>query len=100
MRRAKIETLYRRYSDPLARRASWTHEVSDGDSEDLSQDVFVVALRKMGPDGNAGAYLTKVLDRLAANLKRKNARRAALLARHYCLTDEYVEIEEYVEEES
>jgi DNA-directed RNA polymerase specialized sigma24 family protein len=66
---------------PLVRRAIRRHGLSNEDARDVVQEAFLVALAKMGHDGNAIAWLKQVVDFLAVNLKRTASRRAGLLAK-------------------
>jgi len=50
------------------------------DANDLVQDVFILALRKLDPTKNPKAWLYQVLDHLCRNFQRKELRRAKLMA--------------------
>ena len=76
---AELDAFYRECFLPLVRRAIRRHRLSNEDACDIVQEAFVIALAKLGPDGNANAWLKQVVDNLAANLKRKTARRARLM---------------------
>ena len=78
---AQIEAFYHEFYRPLVRRAIRRHDLSMEDARDVVHQAFVVALEKMGAEGNAQAWLRQVVDFLAINLKRTSQRRASLLAR-------------------
>jgi DNA-directed RNA polymerase specialized sigma24 family protein len=78
---AEIEQFYRALFLPLVRRAIRRHGLSNEDARDVVQETFVIALAKMEAEGNALAWLKKVVDFLAVNLKRTTSRRASLLAK-------------------
>ncbi|SRR6266496_626608 len=78
---AEIEAFFHEFFRPLVRRAVRRHRLSTDDARDVVQEAFVVALTKMGPEGNAAAWLKQVVDFLAINLNRTRARRAELLRR-------------------
>lgn len=59
----------------------WFSHLSSEDAEDVLQEAFLLAERKMGEEGNAEAWLAKVVDMLALNLRRTARRRADLLAK-------------------
>ena len=46
------------------------------------KEAFLLALQKAFPEAHAGAWLTRVVDYLAINFKRKAARRGRLLREH------------------
>jgi DNA-directed RNA polymerase specialized sigma24 family protein len=77
-----LETLYGTLFAPLVRRATWRHRLSKSDATDVVQEAFLVALQKDFPEAHAGAWLTRVVDYLAINLKRTAARRGRLLREH------------------
>lgn len=79
---AEIEAFFHEFFRPLVRRAVRRHHLSTEDARDVVQEAFVVALTKMGPEGNAAAWLKQVVDFLAINLNRTRLRRAELL-RHW-----------------
>jgi DNA-directed RNA polymerase specialized sigma24 family protein len=54
--------------------------MSFSDADDLVQDVFILALRKLDPNKNPKAWLYQVLDHLCRNFLRKELRRAKLMA--------------------
>jgi DNA-directed RNA polymerase specialized sigma24 family protein len=64
------------------RRATWRHRLSKSDATDVVQEAFLLALQKDFPESHAGAWLTRVVDYLAINFKRKGARRGRLLREH------------------
>ena len=78
---SEIEAFYRELFLPLVRRATRRHGLSNEDARDVVQEAFVVALVKMENEGNAIAWLKKVVDFMAVNLKRTANRRAGLLAK-------------------
>lgn len=78
---AQIEAFYHEFYRPLVRRAIRRHTLPMEDARDVVHQAFVIALEKMEPTGNAEAWLRKVVDFLAVNLKRTSLRRASLLAR-------------------
>jgi len=78
---AEIEAFFHEFFRPLVRRAVRRHHLSTEDARDVVQEAFVVALTKMGPEGNAAAWLKQVVDFLAINLNRTRLRRAELLRR-------------------
>ena len=77
-----LENLYGTLFAPLVRRATWRHRISKSDATDVVQEAFLLALQKEFPEAHAGAWLTRVVDYLAINLKRKAARRGRLLRQH------------------
>jgi DNA-directed RNA polymerase specialized sigma24 family protein len=77
-----LENLYGTLFAPLVRRATWRHRLSKSDATDVVQEAFLLALQKDFPEAHAGAWLTRVVDYLAVNLKRKAARRGRLLREH------------------
>jgi DNA-directed RNA polymerase specialized sigma24 family protein len=77
-----LETLYGTLFAPLVRRATWRHRLSKSDATDVVQEAFLLALQKDFPEAHAGAWLTRVVDYLAINFKRKAARRGRLLREH------------------
>ena len=77
---AELDAFYRQFFLPLVRRAIRRHGLSNEDACDVVQEAFVVALVKMGAEGNAIAWLKQVVDFLAVNLKRTSSRRARLRA--------------------
>ena len=77
---AELEAFYRQLFLPLVRRTTWKHGLSKEDARDLVQDAFVLAVIKLKAGGNARAWLMSTVDHLAANFRRKGARRARLEA--------------------
>lgn len=83
--RASADDLERFHRDlflPLVWRVTWRHGLSKEDARDIVQDAFVLALTKLRADGNARSWLTRVVDNLVANARRKTARRSSLSARY------------------
>ena len=78
----EIEAFFHEFFCPLVRRAVRRHGLSIEDARDVVQEAFVVALTKMGSEGNAAAWLKQVVDFLAINFNRTRLRRAELL-RHW-----------------
>ena len=78
---AELEGFYRELFLPLVRRATWRHGLSKEDARDIVQDAFVLAVLKLRLGGNAAAWLTRAVDLLSINFRRKGARRARLEAR-------------------
>ena len=78
---SEIEAFFRELFLPLVRRAIRRHGLSNEDARDVVQEAFVVALVKMENEGNGIAWLKKVVDFIAVNLKRTANRRAGLLAK-------------------
>ena len=76
----ELEGFYRQLFLPLVRRATWRHGLSKEDARDVVQDAFVLAVVKLKAGGNGRAWLMSTVDHLAANLRRKGARRARLQA--------------------
>ncbi len=85
---AELEGFYRQLFLPLVRRATWRHGLSKEDARDVVQDAFVLAVVKLKAGGNGRAWLMSTVDHLAANLRRKGARRARLEAHWLNPTDE------------
>jgi DNA-directed RNA polymerase specialized sigma24 family protein len=77
---AEVEEFYRELFLPLLRRAIRRHGLSNEDARDIVQEAFLVALSKMGTQGNAVAWLKQVVDFMAVNFKRTAIRRAELMA--------------------
>jgi DNA-directed RNA polymerase specialized sigma24 family protein len=65
----------------LVRRVEWRFRLSREDAIELVQDAFVLALTRLDEERNPKAWIYAVVDRLAANWKRKVVRRGLLLAR-------------------
>lgn len=78
---AELEDFHRRFFLPLVRRATWRHGLSKEDALDVVQEAFLLAVVKLRSDGHPHAWLTRVVDHLSSNLRRKNARRAQLAAK-------------------
>jgi DNA-directed RNA polymerase specialized sigma24 family protein len=78
-----LDEFYRLFFLPLVRRAIRRYGLTFEDAGDVVQDAFVLAVGKMDPARNPKAWLYQVVDYLAANLRRKSQRRAALMARWY-----------------
>jgi DNA-directed RNA polymerase specialized sigma24 family protein len=76
-----LEALYRAFFLRLVRRATWRYGLSKEDAREVVHDAFVLALIKLDPNRNPASWLYGVVDRLAANWKRKEIRHANLLAR-------------------
>ena len=62
-------------------RVAWRFRLSREDARDIVQDAFTLALIKLDPSGNPKAWLTRCVDFLAVNYRRKTKRRADLLSR-------------------
>ena len=75
-----IDAAYRRLFAELIRRARWKHGLSKEDAGDVVQDAFVVAWIKIDGVRDPRAWLFRVVDHLAVNLRRRATRRARLLA--------------------
>ncbi|MGH8611369.1 MAG: RNA polymerase sigma factor [Gammaproteobacteria bacterium] len=78
---AVLDELYRSFFVRLVRRVTWRYGLSKEDARDVVHDAFVLALVKLDPEGNPRSWLYGVVDRLAANSRRKETRHASLLAR-------------------
>jgi DNA-directed RNA polymerase specialized sigma24 family protein len=78
---AVLDQLYRAFFVRLVRRVTWRYGLSKEDAREVVHDAFVLALVKLNPDGNPRSWIYAVVDRLAANWKRKENRHAQLLAR-------------------
>jgi len=76
-----LDALYRAFFLRLVRRATWRYGLSKEDAREVVHDAFVLAMVKLDPNGNPASWLYGVVDRLAANWKRKEVRHASLLAR-------------------
>lgn len=77
----QIDAFYRRSFSPLVRQAAWRHGLSEEDARDIVQDAFLLALPRFRSVRNPKAWLSQVVDNLAANWQRKLERRAELLVR-------------------
>jgi DNA-directed RNA polymerase specialized sigma24 family protein len=78
---AVLDQLYRAFFVRLVRRVTWRYGLSKEDAREVVHDAFVLALVKLNVDGNPRSWIYAVVDRLAANWKRKENRHAELLAR-------------------
>ena len=76
---AVLEELYRAFFVRLVRRACWRYGLSKEDAREVVHDAFLLALVKLNADGNPRAWIYGVVDRLAANWRRKATRRSRLL---------------------
>lgn len=76
-----LEELYRAFFVRLVRRACWRYGLSKEDAREVVHDAFLLALVKLESEGNPRAWLYAVVDRLAANLRRKSTRRFRLMER-------------------
>jgi DNA-directed RNA polymerase specialized sigma24 family protein len=74
-----LDELYRAFFVRLVRRASWRYGLSKEDAREVVQDAFLLALVKLNTRGNPRAWIYSVVDRLAANCRRKAIRRSQLL---------------------
>lgn len=77
----QLADLCKRYYRPLLRYVRRSHRFSTEDAQDLVQEVFMLACVRLESEENVWAWLLRTADFLAANAKRKAARRADLLAR-------------------
>jgi DNA-directed RNA polymerase specialized sigma24 family protein len=78
---AVLEELYRAFFVRLVRRACWRYGLSKEDAREVVHDAFLLALVKLNADGNPRAWIYGVVDRLAANWRRKEVRRSRLRER-------------------
>lgn len=78
---AVLDQLYRAFFVRLVRRVTWRYGLSKEDAREVVHDAFVLALVKLNTAGNPRSWIYAVVDRLAANWKRKERRHANLLAR-------------------
>jgi DNA-directed RNA polymerase specialized sigma24 family protein len=74
-----LEELYRAFFVRLVRRASWRYGLSKEDAREVVHYAFLLALVKLNADGNPRAWIYGVVDRLAANWRRKATRRSRLM---------------------
>jgi DNA-directed RNA polymerase specialized sigma24 family protein len=74
-----LEELYRAFFVRLVRRACWRYGLSKEDASEVVHDAFVLALVKLNTEGNPRAWIYSVVDRLAANWRRKAIRRTRLI---------------------
>jgi DNA-directed RNA polymerase specialized sigma24 family protein len=82
--RDRVHELQEFYQDcflPLVRRAHWHHHLSHEDASDVVQEAFLLAIERLDTKQNPKLWIKRVVDNLALNLVRKNARRKRLLAR-------------------
>ena len=77
----ELEEFHRAYFLPLVRRATWRYGLTKEDARDVVQEAFLLAVVKLRAEGNPKAWLTRVVDHLSLNLRRKDQRHAALGAR-------------------
>jgi DNA-directed RNA polymerase specialized sigma24 family protein len=59
----------------------WRRRLSNEDAQDIVQEAFLLAIKKLRHDGNVNAWLKAVVDRLAAGRSRTDRRRAGLAAK-------------------
>src|SRR6516162_7866296 len=78
---AELAAFYQEVFMPLVRRATWRHRLSKEDARDVVQDAFLEAIEKIDAAGNPKAWLIQVVDHLALNHRRKQARRSKLLTK-------------------
>jgi RNA polymerase sigma factor (sigma-70 family) len=83
----ELEGFYKLFYLPLVRRAVRRYGLSFEDAGDIVQDAFVLAVNKLDPSKNPKAWLYQVVDNLAVNWQRKQARRASLIARYHYSSD-------------
>jgi len=74
-----LEELYRAFFVRLVRRACWRYGLSKEDASEVVHDAFLLALVKLKTEGNPRAWIYSVVDRMAANWRRKTARRSRLI---------------------
>jgi DNA-directed RNA polymerase specialized sigma24 family protein len=74
-----LEDLYRAFFIRLVRRVCWRYGLSKDDAQEVVHDAFLLALVKLNVEGNPRAWLYSVVDRLAANWRRKAIRRSRLI---------------------
>ena len=74
-----LEELYRAFFVRLVRRACWRYGLSKEDAREVVHDAFLLALVKLNAEGNPRAWIYSVVDRLAANWRRKATRRSRLM---------------------
>jgi DNA-directed RNA polymerase specialized sigma24 family protein len=77
----KLEELYRAFYLTLVRRATWRYGLSREDAAEVVHDAFVLAITKVDFGRNPKAWIYTVVDRLAANSRRKFDRRARLISK-------------------
>lgn len=76
---AALEELYRAFFVRLVRRACWRYGLSKEDACEVVHDAFLLALVKLDTEGNPRSWIYSVVDRLAANWRRKAIRRSRLM---------------------
>lgn len=76
-----VDRLYRGFFLRLVRRVEWRFRLTREDAIEVVQDAFVLALTRLDEERNPKSWIYAVVDRLAANWKRKVIRRTLLLAR-------------------
>lgn len=74
-----LEDLYRAFFVRLVRRACWRYGLSKEDAREVVHDAFLLALAKLDTTGNPRSWIYSVVDRLAANWRRKAVRRSRLM---------------------
>jgi DNA-directed RNA polymerase specialized sigma24 family protein len=74
-----LEELYRAFFVRLVRRACWRYGLSKEDASEVVHDAFLLALVKLNTEGNPRAWIYGVVDRMAANWRRKAIRRSRLI---------------------
>jgi DNA-directed RNA polymerase specialized sigma24 family protein len=74
-----LEELYREFFVRLVRRACWRYGLSKEDASEVVHDAFLLALVKLNTEGNPRAWIYGVVDRMAANWRRKTERRSRLI---------------------
>src|SRR5260370_11070223 len=74
-----LEELYRAFFVRLVRRACWRYGLSKEDASEVVHDAFLLALVKLNTEGNPRAWIFGVVDRMAANWRRKAIRRSRLM---------------------
>ena len=77
---SEFEDWYLSLFAPLVSRVAWRFGLSREDARDIVQDAFTLALIKVDASGNPKVWLTRCVDFLAVNYRRKTRRRADLLA--------------------
>lgn len=81
VRTDSLEKLYEAFYLALVRRATWRFGLSKDDAAEIVHDAFLLAVTKADFGRNPKAWIFTVVDRLAANSRRKTDRRARLFAR-------------------
>lgn len=77
---AALDELYRQFFGNLVRHAIWHYGLGKDDAVEVVQEAFLLAITKLSTTGNPKAWMYRVVGNLAANWKRKESRRARLLA--------------------